>query len=57
VGEFLSVSWPTFVKPLCVSRFFGSDRMRPWITKAKPSGSFLGDKFSGRFNNGAKWIT
>jgi hypothetical protein len=56
VREFLSVSWPTFVKPLCVSRFVGSDRMRPWITKAKPSGSFLGDEFVGRFNDGAKWI-
>ena len=31
--------------------------MRPRITKAKSSGGFLGDEFSGRFNNGAKWIT
>jgi hypothetical protein len=57
VRKLLSVYWPTFVKPLCVSRFFGSDRMRPRITKAKSNGSFLGDEFSGRFNNGTKWIT
>ncbi len=53
----LSVYLPTFVKPLCVSRFFGRDRMRPRITKAKSSGSFLGDEFVGRFNDRAKWIT
>ena len=55
--EFLSVSWPTFVKPLCVSYFFGSDRMRPRITKAKSCGGFLGDEFVGCFNDRAKWIT
>jgi hypothetical protein len=57
VRKLLSVYLPTFVKPLGVSRFFGSDRMRPRITKAKSSGGLLGDEFSGRFNNGAKWIT
>jgi hypothetical protein len=56
VREFLSVSWPTFAKPLCVSYFFGSDRMRSRITKAKSCGGFLGDEFVGRFNDGAKWI-
>ena len=55
--EFLSVSWPTFVKPLCVSHFFRSDGMRPGITIAKSRGGFLGDEFVGRFNDGAKWIT
>jgi hypothetical protein len=48
---------PTFVKPLCVSYFFGSDRMRPRITKAKSCSGFLGDEFVGRFNDRAKWIT
>jgi hypothetical protein len=57
VREFLAVSLPTFVKPLCVSHFFGSDWMRPRITKAKSCGGFLGDEFVWRFNDRAKWIT
>ena len=55
--EFLPVSWAAFVKPLCVSHFFGTDRMRPRITKAKSRGGFLGDEFVGCFNDRAKWIT
>jgi hypothetical protein len=39
-----------------VSYFFGSDRMRPRITKAKSRGGFLGDEFVGGFNDRAKWI-
>jgi hypothetical protein len=31
--------------------------MRPRITESKLRGGFLGDKFSGRFNDRAKWIT
>ena len=31
--------------------------MRPRITKAKSSGSFLGGEFVGCFNDCAKWIT
>jgi len=57
VRQFLSVSWPTFVKPLCVSCLLRSDGMRPRITKAKSCGGFLGDEFVGRFNDPAKWIT
>ena len=55
--EFLPVSRAAFVKPLCVSHFFGTDRMRPRITKAKSSGSFFGGDFVGCFNDCAKWIT
>jgi hypothetical protein len=55
--EFLTVSRAAFVKPLCVSRFFGTDRMRPRITKAKLRGGFLGGEFVGCFNDRAKWIT
>ena len=55
--EFLPVSRAAFVKPLCVSHFFGIDRMRPRITKAKLRGGFLGDKFIGCFNDCAKGIT
>ena len=31
--------------------------MRPRITESKLRGGFLGDEFSGRFNDRAKWIT
>jgi hypothetical protein len=31
--------------------------MRPWITKSKLRGSFLGDEFAGCFNDRAQWIT
>ena len=55
--EFLPVSRAAFVKPLCVSHFFGTDRMRPRITKAKLRGGFLGGEFVGCFNDRAKWIT
>ena len=55
--EFLPVSRAAFVKPLCVSHFFGTDRMRPRITKAKLRGGLLGDEFVGCFNDRAKWIT
>ena len=51
------MSWPTFVKPLCVSHLLRSDGMRPGITKAKLRGGFLGNEFVGRFDNRAKWIT
>jgi len=57
VREFLSVSWATFVKPLCVPRLYGINWMRPRITESKLRGGFLGDEFSGRFNDRAKWIT
>jgi hypothetical protein len=57
VREFLPVSGAAFVKPLCVSHFFGTDRMRPRITKAKSSGSFFSGDFVGCFNDCAKWIT
>jgi hypothetical protein len=57
VREFPAVSLPTFVKPLCVSHFFGSDWMRPRITKSKSRGGFLGDELVGRFDNRAKWVT
>ena len=40
-----------------MSYFFRTDRMRPWITKAKLRGGFLGDEFVGCFNDRAKWIT
>ena len=55
--EFLPVSRTALVKPLCVSHFVGTDRMRQRITKAKLRGGFLGDEFVGCFNNRAKWIT
>ncbi len=57
VREFLSVSWPAFLKPLCAPQLFGRDGMRPRFTKSKSRGGFLGDKFVGRFNDRAKWIT
>jgi hypothetical protein len=57
VREFLAVSWPAFVKPLCVPHLLQSDGMRPRITKAKSRGGFLGDEFVGCFDNRAKWIT
>ena len=57
VREFLAVSWPTFVKPLCVPYFFGRHWMRPGITKAKSRGGLLGDEFGGRFDDRAKWTT
>ena len=31
--------------------------MRPWITKSKLRGSFLGDEFAVCFNDRAQWIT
>ena len=55
--EFLPVPRATFVKPLCMSHIFGTDRMRPRITKAKLRGSFLGREFVGCFNDRAHWIT
>jgi hypothetical protein len=57
VCEILPVSWPTFLKPLCAPQLLGRDWMRPRITKAKSSGSFLGDEFVGRFDDRAKWVT
>jgi hypothetical protein len=57
VCEALPVSWPTFLKPLCAPQLLGRDGMRPRITKAKSSGGFLGNKFVGRFNDRAKWVT
>jgi hypothetical protein len=45
------------MKPLCMSHFFGSDRVRPRITKAKLRGGFLGDDFGGRCEDRAKWVT
>jgi hypothetical protein len=56
MGKFLSASGATFVKPLCVSHFIGSERMRPRITKAESCGGFLGDEFVGRFNDRANWV-
>jgi hypothetical protein len=40
-----------------MSHFFGSDRVRPRITKAKLRGGFLGDDFGGRCEDRAKWVT
>lgn len=57
VREFLAVSWPAFVKPLCLFGLFGTDGMRPGITEAKPDRSFLGGEFCWRFDYGAQWIT
>ncbi len=42
-------------KPQRLFGFFGSDRVRPRITKAKPHCSFLGGEFRWRFDYGAQW--
>ena len=55
--EFLPVTWATFVMPLCLPRRYRIDWMRPRITESKLRGGFLGDEFSGRFDDRAKWIT
>ncbi len=55
--EFLTVSWPAFVKLLCMPHPFGSDGMRPRIAEANSRGGFFGYEFSGGFNDSAKWIT
>jgi hypothetical protein len=31
--------------------------MSPWFTESESGGFFLGGKFCGSFNHGAKWIT
>ena len=49
--------WLLLVKPLCLAHLIGGDGVCPRSLEAKFSGSFLGGKFVGGFDDCAKWIT
>ena len=56
MSESLPVVWPPFRKPLRPLRYFRYDGMRPGFAEAESRRSFLGDKFAGGFDDGAKWV-